>query len=116
MWPATLTAMIDGVGADIGVVGRDQEAPLDKPVVAPIGAVAEGGQGDERQDEAPRRARAAGGGGRAPPAGGSAELRPIGAICPGSRIGASTAGSRDGARASGAVWAWSCDMGCAPKF
>ena len=56
-----------GVGADIGVVGRDEEAPLDEPVVAPIGAVAERGQGDERQDEAPRRARAAGGGGRSAP-------------------------------------------------
>ena len=55
------------VGADIGVVGRDEEAPLDEPVVAPIGAVAERGQGDERQDEAPRRTRAAGGGGRGAP-------------------------------------------------
>ena len=53
-----------GVSADIGVVGRDEEAPLDEPIVAPIDAVAERGQGDERQDEAPRRPRAAGGGGR----------------------------------------------------
>ena len=52
------------IGADIGVVGRDEEAPLDEPVVAPVDAVAERGQGDERQDEAARRARAAGGGGR----------------------------------------------------
>ena len=55
------------VGADIGVVGGNEEAPLDEPVVAPIGAVTERGQGDERQDEAPRRTRAAGGDGRSAP-------------------------------------------------
>jgi hypothetical protein len=56
-----------GVGADIGVVGRDKEASFDQPVVAPVGAIAEARQDDERQDEAPRRARAAGGGGRSAP-------------------------------------------------
>ena len=55
------------VGADISVVGRDEEAPLDEPIVAPVHAVAERGQSDERQDEATRRARAAGGGGRSAP-------------------------------------------------
>ena len=44
-----------GRGADIGVVGRDQEAALDKIIVGRLPAIAEGGEDEERDDEAANR-------------------------------------------------------------
>ncbi len=38
-----------GVGADIGVVGADEEAPFDEPIVGQIAAVAERGEDDDGQ-------------------------------------------------------------------
>ena len=48
-----------GVGADIGVVGADDEAPFDEPLVGEMAAVAERGEENDGQNEAARRARRA---------------------------------------------------------
>ena len=40
-WPERLGGDDRGVGADIGVVGRDEEAPLDEIVVSPLARVAD---------------------------------------------------------------------------
>ena len=48
------------VGADIGVVGGDQETALDEPVIGQMRAIAEAGEEDERQNEASRRTRPGG--------------------------------------------------------
>ena len=40
-----------GVGADIGVVGRDEETPLDEIVVGRFAAIAERGENQDRNDE-----------------------------------------------------------------
>ncbi len=47
-----------GVGANIGVVGRDEEAPLDEIVVAHFPAVTERGEDDQGKDEPLHAARA----------------------------------------------------------
>ena len=39
------------VGADVGVVGRDEEPPLDEPVVGRLAAIAERGEDQHRHDE-----------------------------------------------------------------
>ena len=40
-----------GVGADIGVVGRDQETPLDEIVIGRLAAIAERGEKQDRNNE-----------------------------------------------------------------
>ena len=45
-----------GVGADIGVVGADEKPPLDVVVVGELAGVADGGQHDDRENEAAQAA------------------------------------------------------------
>ncbi len=50
-----------GVGADIGVVGRDEEAAFDKVTVAPIDAISACGDEKQRQQQTPGRTLGLGG-------------------------------------------------------
>ncbi len=52
------------IGADIGVVGADEEAPFDEPIIGEIAAIAQRGDHDDGQNEAARRAGNARGGRR----------------------------------------------------
>ena len=79
--------------ADIGVVGRDEEAADGQPVVAQIGAIAERGERDGAQKQAARRAAAAGPLGAGASLLGGAASRTAGAKSVGSRTG-TAAGER----------------------